>query len=536
MKIISKLSVTMFIVSLAILNQPALAQTAVYPASGDGSESTPFEIATLENLYWLTQNSIHWDKYFIQTNDINASESRNWDDLKGLRPIGNLDTVFGGTYDGGGHIIDSLFINRPVGRVALFGNVWGAHIKNLGLTDVDITGGLASGGLAGYSRSTVYEQCYITGKVKGDNYTGGLVGGFYQNSVMENCYADVELTTTGSEGGGLLGRNWGTVKKSYSISSVLGATTVKGIFQGSGQTGSLIENCYWHPDTSSVTGSGTGNEDGLDSLSVEQMTDRCAFPGTEWDFADDTTNGTEDIWGMNSMQNNGYPFLTWQPYTNQPVMCAFKPDSGQGTMENPYVISLLNHLLWLSESPGEWDKYFIQTNDIQAASTQDWNGGQGFSPIGSDIEPFEGKYDGQGHIIDSLYINRSIMRCGFFGNLKNADVSNLGITNADVSGSIATGIMAGYSSAAKYNNCFVTGKVSGANFTGGFVGGHYHNSTIENAYAEVDVTGSGSEAGGFAGRNGSTIKHAYSLGSVTGSGDTFGAFQGSRQEGSVVEG
>ena len=38
-----------------------IAQTATAPSSGDGSSGDPYQIATLNNLYWITQNSGEWD-------------------------------------------------------------------------------------------------------------------------------------------------------------------------------------------------------------------------------------------------------------------------------------------------------------------------------------------------------------------------------------------------------------------------------------------------------------------------------------------
>ncbi|MFA4838218.1 MAG: hypothetical protein WC703_01915 [Candidatus Neomarinimicrobiota bacterium] len=76
---------------------------------------------------------------------------------------------------------------------------------------------------------------------------------------------------------------------------------------------------------------------------------------------------------------------------------------GAGTSGSPYQIANLNDLLELSNTSGDWvaGKYFIQTADIDASST---NSGDGFNPIGrSGIASFKGNYDGQNHVISSLY-------------------------------------------------------------------------------------------------------------------------------------
>jgi hypothetical protein len=53
------------------------AQTAS-ASSGSGTEYDPYQIATLENLYWLSQTYSVWDNYFIQTADIDASGTSSW--------------------------------------------------------------------------------------------------------------------------------------------------------------------------------------------------------------------------------------------------------------------------------------------------------------------------------------------------------------------------------------------------------------------------------------------------------------------------
>ena len=113
------------------------AQTATPPSNGDGSLSDPYTIETLDNLYWLTQNSTEWDKYYIQTADIDASLTSSWDSGSGFLPIGNNTTKFTGNYDGQGHIVSNLTVNRSDGSLGFFGQIYtGGVVKNLGLQSV----------------------------------------------------------------------------------------------------------------------------------------------------------------------------------------------------------------------------------------------------------------------------------------------------------------------------------------------------------------------------------------------------------------
>ena len=133
-----------------------IAQTAIPPSSGDGSLGDPYQIDTLNNLYWITQNSGEWDKYYVQTSNIDASSTGAWDDGQGFTPLGNNSIKFTGSYDGNGHTIDSLFIDRSTSsRIGLFGRIGvdsnsTTIIQDLGLTNVSITGRSFVGALVGH--------------------------------------------------------------------------------------------------------------------------------------------------------------------------------------------------------------------------------------------------------------------------------------------------------------------------------------------------------------------------------------------------
>ena len=112
---------TLILLTLIFIFTGALfSQTATHPSAGDGSEGSPYEIATLDNLYWLTQQEgnsdgtgLYWSRNYIQTADIDASSTNTWDGGAGFLPIGVNGNGFSGSYDGLGYIIDGLVINRP---------------------------------------------------------------------------------------------------------------------------------------------------------------------------------------------------------------------------------------------------------------------------------------------------------------------------------------------------------------------------------------------------------------------------------------
>lgn len=175
------------------------AQTATAPA-GSGTSSDPYQIATLNNLYWVTKNSSSWDSNFIQTADINIAEDTTWDSGAGFSPIGSSGTPFTGTYDGNGYTIDSLHIDRnSANNVGLFGYTDGAVIKNLGLTNMKVTAIEFVGGIAGHAvDSTIISNSYSTGSVTGvtnsSDYVGGLIGDSDNGSTVSDCYSNASVS------------------------------------------------------------------------------------------------------------------------------------------------------------------------------------------------------------------------------------------------------------------------------------------------------------------------------------------------------
>ncbi|MDP2760236.1 MAG: filamentous hemagglutinin N-terminal domain-containing protein, partial [Sideroxyarcus sp.] len=97
--------------------------------------------------------------YALGTN-INAAGTTIWNfngtTYDGFAPIGNISTPFTGRFDGLGHTVDSLTINRPTtDYVGLFGRTQASTIKNVSLTNVNISGNSYVGSLVGWHQGTL---------------------------------------------------------------------------------------------------------------------------------------------------------------------------------------------------------------------------------------------------------------------------------------------------------------------------------------------------------------------------------------------
>ena len=177
-------------------------------------------------------------------------------DKVGWAPIGywNSSTdnaYYTATFDGRGHTISNLYINRSgTDNVGLFGVLGtGGNVRNLRIEGGSVTGdGLNIGGLVGYNDfGGTISACYATGNASGGGIVGGLVGRSY--GTISACYATGDATGTGDYVGGLVGRNTGTISACYASGSVNGDEWVGGLV-GYNDSGT-ISACY---ATGDVTG------------------------------------------------------------------------------------------------------------------------------------------------------------------------------------------------------------------------------------------------------------------------------------------
>ena len=173
---------------------------------------------------------------------------------------------------------------------------------------------------------------------------------------------------------------------------------------------------------------------------------------------------------------------------------------------------------------------YILMNDLNSASagyaelaSETANDGRGWEPIGTSDDGFTGSFDAQGHEIRDLFINRPDQDyVGLFGHIawvRYIDnvgvVENVGMVEADVTGSSLVGTLAGHN-AGLVNNSYSSGSVSGYERVGGLVG--WNQATLSNSYSSCGVTGS-TRVGGLTGDNWyykGIVSNSYSTGSVTG--------------------
>ncbi|MFZ4548397.1 MAG: GLUG motif-containing protein, partial [Bacteroidales bacterium] len=517
------------------------AQTSTPPSAGVGTKENPYQIATLDNLYWLSQTTAKWvlNIYFIQTADIDATSTASWDGAKGFKPIGRLASTlrFASNYDGNGKSISNLFINRPLeDGVGLFGYV-SEKISNLTLTNANITGHNFVGALVGLQNSGNVKRCSSSGIVSGTSYVGGLIG--FSVADIEQSFSSANVSVTSNNvsvvpnlGGGLCGSFDGDsryVKNCYATGSVTGGASAQklgGLIGGAtgtvgtttpntiqdcystgavsatagtdlgGLIGSLtdatVTGCYWDTETSTMANSAAGT-----AKTTVQMQTMATF--IDWDF--------ELIWAING---DNYPSFDFRLPTF---------GGGAGTVANPFLISSYNHLTQLSTLPEFWGASFSQTSNIDASASATTP----YNSIGLD-PAFTGTYNGNDYSIDGLTTAFADGAGGLFANIKTATISNINLTNANISSLYMVGGIVGYAEASTISNCSVTGSINAVTIAGGVVGAA-SNTNINKCSSNVVVGGNimyGEENmthfGGLVGLvndAGTTISNSYAKGTVS---------------------
>jgi hypothetical protein len=153
--------------------------------------------------------------HFVQTADIDASETREWNEGSGFTPIGYFDVErrvfvsFEGIYDGAGYSITNLFMYAPPDQsqkthLGLFGIASNATIRNVNLLDVDITGNFIVGGIVGMAmKLTVIQNSNVSGRMTGFfSHIGGIVGSASGSDIIDCTSAiDIEVEYGATIGG-----------------------------------------------------------------------------------------------------------------------------------------------------------------------------------------------------------------------------------------------------------------------------------------------------------------------------------------------
>ncbi len=164
---------------------------------------------------------------YALANNIDCSDTVNWNGGKGFTPIGSSSDRFTGQFSGNGYRIEHLVINDlTLVYVGLFGFIESATISNTEMVSVNITVRDAlAGSLVGANLLGVITQCGLSGDNfwqepfpdpfnPSDTIVGGLVG--VNVGIVSHCFFEGNMSSTNTQkAGGLVGKNSENITQSH---------------------------------------------------------------------------------------------------------------------------------------------------------------------------------------------------------------------------------------------------------------------------------------------------------------------------------
>ena len=265
-------------------------------STGCSSTCTGFELT--RNLSF-TSNASYRTPANRMEYTVNNADDTGWE------PIGTLNNPFNTRFEGNGHTISNLMINRSTNDIGLFGSISAAaDIAHIGLANVRIIRGGRVGSLVGFNAGSITDS-YATGSVEGNQQVGGLVGN--NGGSVTSSYATSSVSANNDWAGGLVGFNSASITDSYATGSVSGNSFVGGLaglntgsiagsyatgfVKGSTNIGGLVGTSRGSIMNSYATGSVEGNNDvgGLVGVSSEPITNS---------YATGSVEGNNDVGGL----------------------------------------------------------------------------------------------------------------------------------------------------------------------------------------------------------------------------------------------
>lgn len=485
--------------------------------------------------------------------------------------IGTNTNPFTGTFDGNNKTISGLYINVTADYVGLFGCVGnGGTVKNVTLADSYVSGNRYVGGICGQNKCGTLQNCHNNGKVSGAWYVGGVCGSNTRPlssdppSTIQECYNTGKVSGKDYVGGVCGQNNRATVEKSYNTNTVSGGGRVGGVCGENNYSGTVngcyntgevsgtgnnvggvcgynyddgtvkgtVENCYYLAGTSAnAVGNGT---DGVNCASKTEL--QFQNGAVAYQLQSDLGEGAEQVWGQRIDTGTGetdetpvlngayavYPAKEGsicKRYSNKPDqkfdshqydeetrVCSRCGESEQlKVVDGYYEIYNQDQLrefanLINTTSNGETKINARLMNDITMDGTE-------WTPIGTEQNPFTGKFDGNGKTITGLNCtDASKSYVGLVGYASKATMQNVTVKESSFNGKSYIGAVCGFIKDGTITGCTNSGSAVSGGYCLGGIAGYAGNTnkeetrTVQRCFNSSAVTGQYGKFGGIVGQ------------------------------------
>jgi hypothetical protein len=191
-------------------------------------------------------------------------------------------------------------------------------------SDSTVSGGSIVGGLIGNTGAAIIQECRSNATVSGTQNIGGLIG--ISGAAVSDCYALGTASSTSSNRGGLIGSCTGGVTRCYAAVNLPGNSSSRGGLIGRLTSPGTISKCFWGKSIQTGgaaldigTKSGSPTVTDIFGKATSEMETKATFTAYGWDFTNETTNGTADLWRL-CTDGTAYPRLAWE-YPRQDLAC-----------------------------------------------------------------------------------------------------------------------------------------------------------------------------------------------------------------------
>jgi hypothetical protein len=198
---------------------------------------------------------------------------------------------------------------------------------------------------------------------------------------------------------------------------------------------------------------------------------------------------------------------------------------GSGSAEDPYLIFTAEQMISISQQPGDWDKHFRLTEDLDLSGMNltDYTPIGYYTTMGDDTveTPFRGVFDGNDHTIIGFTLRRSSITALFGIVDGGAQIRNVKLIDPNVEGAYWVGALVGQLKQATVTRCTVQGgRVSGPVaipvsivHVGGLIGSNFAGN-ITDCHTTCNVPAGTNIVGGLVGENLGIIEDCFATGNV----------------------
>jgi prepilin-type N-terminal cleavage/methylation domain-containing protein len=495
-----------------------------FSLAGAGTAADPYLIYNYED---LRQAALKLGSVYKLMTDIDLSGKRYY-------MLGSYMNNFSGTLNGNEKTISNLNLDSPnTSYLGLVGYNKGT-VSAIKLNNVDIRGSHYVGALSGYVYNGRVIESEVIGNASGINYVS--LGAGYVN----NYYGTPRVSSIIVQGN-VTGNNYVGGLAGYAYAYALSTGNVSGINKG----GSVVATGGTNVGRNfGGVGKGSGSDPiiasslALDTITVNGATVTSTYPtsnhGADFDNLTDLNdiNLSElalDTYIGGDNDGNGYYWdydasynLVRRNVSSYPLTFSLV---GAGTAADPYLIGNYSDLRQASLKPGST---FKLTADIDML-------GQHYYMLGSYLNRFGGKFDGNALTINNLTINSP--HASYIGlvGYSNGTITGLNLNNLDLIANNYVGGFAGYVYNSHVVKNTVNGNILGNNYLGlavGYLNSYYGAPRMQEITVEGNVTGSDYIGGVVGGAYSYSLDNGYlnainKGGSLVSSGTNIGRIGGS---------